>query len=410
MSFTDVVIVGGGIGGAALALALARAGHSAAILEREASPPPARRPEILWPPTMSAFERLGVVEAVRATAALPLQGLEVRRATEGREVRLLRVDRTDMEAALVQPWSTDPTATRIALLDGATATGGVELLRGVEVREVLRGPDSVTVQGARGEERVERHGRVVIGDDGVRSQVRERAGIGLPTELLPVEFLGTAGPRPAFLPADEGRAWLNPPGLAHGVVGTIFFPLPGDRFAMVALVSMDAFDRLVAAGHAAFWGEVARVAPPARELEASLRFPEGFGRFRRPFGHADRYIDDRLAILGDAAHPVTPAGGQGANMAVADAMVLADLLAKALKADDLSSAALFPYERARRAANERSITFSRRVRQALGLAQRFPPMLELLPPLLRRADRSPRQKQEFLRTLSSAFVGELLEA
>src|SRR5207248_1362065 len=127
----------------------------------------------------------------------------------------------------------------------------------------------------------------------------------------------------AFL-GGEGRLWLNSGGLRHGMLGVFLLPIPGDRVAMVIPAAFDAFDRLAGDGPESFAESFARFVPPAAHLASTLNFPRDFLRARRPVGHAERYVVDRGAILGDAAHPVTPAGGQGANMAIADAVALAE--------------------------------------------------------------------------------------
>src|SRR6185503_43567 len=106
-----------------------------------------------------------------------------------------------------------------------------------------------------------------------------------------------------------GRVWMNPGGLRHGMLGAFLLPLPDGRVAMVIPAAFDAFERLAGDGPGSFRATFARIAPPAAHLARTLRFPEDFLRARRPVGHAARYVADRAAIIGDAAHPVTPLGG-----------------------------------------------------------------------------------------------------
>ena len=77
--------------------------------------------------------------------------------------------------------------------------------------------------------------------------------------------------------------------------------------------------------------ELGGLVPAVRSLLSGKIFPEGFAKFEPHFGHVPRYGVPGAVLLGDAAHPVTPAGGQGANMAVADAVALArEILVAAL--------------------------------------------------------------------------------
>ena len=82
---------------------------------------------------------------------------------------------------------------------------------------------------------------------------------------------------------------------------------------------------------------------------------------RRRWGHAPRYGCDGLILMGYAAHPVSPVGGQGTNMAVADAATFADLVQETVP--DL----LGEYERRRRPGNERSLRFTRNAARLLQL-------------------------------------------
>ena len=123
----------------------------------------------------------------------------------------------------------------------------------------------------------------------------------------------------------------------------------------------------------------------------------------RPFGHADTYVADHVALIGDAAHPVTPAGGQGANMSVADAMVLADVADEALKKNDCSKKQLARYEEIRKPANSRSLQFSQRGALAFQFLKTFPFLAPLLPWFLTRVNLNPDAKVRLMKNVSQAF-------
>jgi 2-polyprenyl-6-methoxyphenol hydroxylase-like FAD-dependent oxidoreductase len=123
--------------------------------------------------------------------------------------------------------------------------------------------------------------------------------------------------------------------------------------------------------------------------------PEDFFHVRRPWGHAKRYGAPGALILGDAAHPVSPAGGQGANMSIADAKALAEAFLRE-PTDPLPE-----YESRRRPANARSLNFTRLA--ALGM--RVPSLVRNLayPRALRWFGRRPHRFARLLRTASTAF-------
>lgn len=379
---SDVLIVGGGIGGAVLALALGRRGHDVHVLEREAAPPPIARPEILQDATLRSLELLGAGPGLRDEAALPIRGIEIRHGPE----TILAIDEADLAAAGNRPLSTDPARVRARLLDAALATGRVTLSRGAEVTRLIGEHGHIAgVRGRMHGRSFEAHGRLLVGDDGARSVVRECLGIRARLRLFPVEFLTLAVERPPSLAADLACAWARPDAVRDDLFAALFVPLPGDRTAAVILAPIGAFDSKFRDDADAFHRSLAALTPIAAELRDHIPEPRELVRVRRVYGHADRYVADDAAILGDAAHPMSPAGGQGANAAIFDALALADVADAALRADDLSAHRLAAYERRRRPANRRSLRFTRRAVALLHLARRSATGGRFLVTLLRLA-------------------------
>jgi 2-polyprenyl-6-methoxyphenol hydroxylase-like FAD-dependent oxidoreductase len=135
-----------------------------------------------------------------------------------------------------------------------------------------------------------------------------------------------------------------------------------------------------------------------QDVVQDRRFPEDFVRVRRPWGHAQRYGREGAIVMGDAAHPVSPAGGQGANMAVADARALADI------ALHDPSYLLEQYQRRRRDANERSLRFTRGAAQLLTLPGWMTPPISSLVSVVRWANRHPSVVAPIMRYVSTAFA------
>ncbi len=399
MNTSDCIIVGGGIGGAVLALSLARRKHAVTILEKETALPQIARPEILAQSTLAVFDELGAGARIRREAALPLEGL---RLWQKGERLLLAVSREEFNEAGVLPHSTDPVRTRQILLEEAAKTGLVDVRRGVEVTGLIRQEGAIAGVQAR-EQSGESvfHSRLIVGDDGGHSRIRQALGIALPISPLAVDFLAI---KTAVVGDKEkaGQAWLNPFALGKGLAGAVKMPLPGDRAACVFILSEKAFEafRRLPEG---FMRSASGLIPQAQAIFQQNRFPEEFIHIKRPFGHAVRYVADGAALLGDAAHPVTPAGGQGANMSVADATVLAEVAHQALLKNDLSTQRLGAYELARRQANERSLSISVGADRVIRFGQLFPWLSGLIPWFIHRQD-SREGKQRLLRGLSQAFV------
>ncbi len=361
----DVVIVGAGIGGAVLALDLGRRGWRIALIERETVPPRIARPEILWSPTTNALERYGnrygVADAIRERASVKLEAIEI-----GGEKPWLRITRQDFDAAGIDAFSTNPSLTRAILAEAAVATGNVEVHRGVAVEELLR--ENGRVVGVRSSKQLVIEAQLVVGDDGGNSIVRAQLGIPLALTPFPIEFVTAMIPQ-WTLPPSRARVWIDANGAKAFIPwpdgeGILLIPLPADR--------------------------------PT---------PEGqdYKRIARPFGHAPSYVADGAALIGDAVHPMTPAGGQGANASIWDALALADVADAALRAGDVSRERLLAYERLRRPSNERSVAISRIARRAFR-AGRYLPLSLVVPSAMRTIDALGWPKRRVIRAFASTFV------
>src|ERR1700752_1607071 len=108
----DVAIVGAGIGGAVLALALGRRGWRVVLVERETVPPRFARPEVLWGATPAALESFGVADAIRDEASVALEGVQARTLSGA----LISITSRDFASADVRGFSTNPSATRALLV------------------------------------------------------------------------------------------------------------------------------------------------------------------------------------------------------------------------------------------------------------------------------------------------------
>ncbi|MFF8829506.1 FAD-dependent oxidoreductase [Streptomyces sp. NPDC015131] len=318
---SDVVVVGGGIGGLATALAAARRGHRVRVLERAA-----RFAEIgagiqIAPNGIAALDRLGLGDRVRATA-VRMDALRFMDGVTGEHV--VSMPLTDAyRARFGHPYVVVHRAElHTLLLDACRSTGAVELRGGSAVTGYAQDGHSASVLLADG-------GRVtgdaVVGADGIHSALRRQlvgdgdprvSGIAvyravLPMDRVPEEFRGAnvtwwAGPSCHFVhyPIAGGTA-LN---LAASWDGGLTEP-----FAGVPVPAARVLDRL-----AGLTGEA-----PTR----LLRLGEGWKSWmlvdRDP---VDDWTDGRVTLLGDAAHPMLHYAAQGACQALEDAVLLGDLL------------------------------------------------------------------------------------
>jgi 2-polyprenyl-6-methoxyphenol hydroxylase-like FAD-dependent oxidoreductase len=387
---TDFVIVGGGIGGLVLAELLGRGGKRVVVLERSTGPPPWNRPEVLWPATIKLLCTLLPRQQWEEEAVLPLGGMEL---FNGREF-VWGISPEILERAGVQPWSTNPNQTRELLM----RLSSFELHRGVEVKEVLKEKGQIVgVLGRHMESGREQEwlARWTVGDDGANSLVRKACGIRLDTRLLPVDLLCFQCDWPREFRPNAGRIWPNWRTAKAGILALGSVPFASRKGVGIVPVRPQVFDDLPRTQAA--WREFVEMEPALTTLVGGRRFPEDFQRVRRPWGHAARYGTAGALLMGDAAHPVSPAGGQGANMSVADGRSIAELVLAGRY--DLMEA----YQRRRRAANERSMRFTRVAAFAFGLPHGLV-FNAATGWLARQAGRHPSLIARAIRFISTAFL------
>lgn len=394
----DVVIVGAGIGGAVLALDLGSRGWHVALAERASGPLRIARPEILWGATPRALERFGIAEAIRHSASVPLEAVDI-----GGRKPWLGITREDFAAAGVDAFSTNPAMTRTILASAAVATGNVEIHRGVAVEGLLHNDGRVTgVRARRGDATILLEASLVVGDDGANSVVRTHLGIPITVDVFPIEFV-TAMITRWPLPPNRVRVWINRKGIGDGLPVAAFFPWPENEGVLLVPLPPDRAKRFFEEPAEVFWSALGRATPMAGTMREQLEFPRDFSRVTRPFGHAGSYVANGAALIGDAAHPMTPAGGQGANASIWDALALADVADAALRVGDLSRERLLPYERLRRPANDQSVSFSRLARRLFRIG-RFLPLTIVAPLVAKTVNTLGWPKRKIIGSFATTFM------
>ena len=342
----DFLIVGGGVAGGVLAGLLGRQGKKVLVIEKATEPAGLIRPEIVWPATTGVLGSLIPRERLAADLLLRLGSVDVR----GGNGESLLLSRAFLDGAGIERCSLEPNKLREQLL----SLDGFELRRGVEVTGLLRergrvvGVRSREVGGDRQHEFLARH---TVGNDGVRSFVRQECGLPMRTRMFPLDFLCFGFVWPSRFEGRSTRVWFNTHGLASGILALFAVPLPNGKGAGLIAVRPWIFDRPGETQQG--WSRFREIDSGIVDVMGAQQFPGDLTRIRRRWGHAPRYGCDGLILMGDAAHPVSPVGGQGTNMAVADAATFADLVQE--NVPDL----LGEYERRRRPANGRSLRFTR---------------------------------------------------
>ncbi len=341
----DVAIVGAGVGGAALALALAsRYPVSVLLLERQPGPGNLNRGDSLLPATTGLLSGWGVSPRLRAAGARPLDRMEVHDARAG---LLFAAPLPSPEHApyLVLP---HPQIER-TLVEAALATGRVEVRYRRHATGLVEEGGRVTgidLQHGRKSERV--LARLVVGADGSSSVVRGALGIPLPRRSYRHAYYGLDVERPAdYAPAM--RIELTRAG------GVLVVPSPDpSRVGLGVLVHPQEHDVYRSGSLQAKLDAIRRRSP---FLEGCTNPGPAPHLYRLSCAHAPRYVAAGAVLLGDAVHVVDPTGGQGMTLAVEDAAALARHSGPALAGGDLDRA-LAAYERERRPKNAFAIAAS----------------------------------------------------
>jgi salicylate hydroxylase len=320
-----VLIAGGGIAGLAAAVALARVGIGSVVLERRSEFSDAGAGIQIGPNGVHVLDALGVRAAVADRAGRP-DAIEVREGRTGRILsRLplgawvedrhgapyLTVHRRDLQSALVQ---------------AAAAAAPVALRLSANVVDISRPGDAIAIDCSNGE-RLE--GEALIGADGVFSLVRKHVEAGA---FRQPAFAGRTAARTVVaaerfarhLASNTTGVWLAPG--AH----VVHYPVRSGREVAVVVVREEDWSERDWSGEVdrdALMDSLKGFAPELRHALSEAGEWRRWALFSAP--KLKRWVSGRIALLGDAAHPVLPFLAQGGCLALEDAVVLAAAVAAA---------------------------------------------------------------------------------
>ncbi|MFI5262051.1 MAG: NAD(P)/FAD-dependent oxidoreductase [Candidatus Limnocylindrales bacterium] len=318
----DVVIVGGGPAGAAVASHLARAGREVVLLERA--------PAYRWhaggvftsPAAVSALRRLGLTDDLLHVIARPVPAMRVE-TRSGVTFRMTYGDDGSLSAPAVglDRAVLDPILLDLASRAGAAVRMGVTVTRverpargGMPFQLDLRSPSGGVWHEA---------ARVVVGADGIRSQVARSLGVGRPARLgarIGLTFHladpGSDGPRDARMRV-----------LRDGYIGIA--PVPRGRVNVGIVLGRSWRPMLFAEGAQRLAARIVRAVPRTDDDPATWRTGDRCDAVvgAAPIGHrVTRPAGSRWFLVGDAAGFLDPFTGEGLHRALVSAELAADAI------------------------------------------------------------------------------------
>lgn len=322
----QVVIAGGGIGGLAAALACARQGLPVQLLERAAQLSEVGAGIQIGPNVTRILQAWGLSEALNRVAAFP-ERLQARDAQTGQVLGSLRLGER-AQTLYGAPYATIHRADLHALLWDAAQAAGVQTALGQTIAGWSESTEGVVAQSASGQSW---QADVLVGADGVWSTVRQQLLADAPARFtghLAFRALVPQADLPSALRSDEITVWMGPS------LHVVHYPVQAGRaLNVVAIVHGEkpanphGWDH---AGHAdTLMQAMGHVGADLRQrLEAIPAWRLWALHDRPPVSAASQMAQGRVALLGDAAHPMRPYLAQGAGMAIEDAQVLAQCLAQ----------------------------------------------------------------------------------
>jgi 2-polyprenyl-6-methoxyphenol hydroxylase-like FAD-dependent oxidoreductase len=351
---TDVLIVGAGPAGLTLAVGLAQQGRLVTLIDGQAASDHTSRAAVVHARTLEVLAPYAVADRLAA------QGIQAPRFTiRDRDRILVPVPFDDLPTAYPYTLMVSQAVTEAVLLQRLTELGG-RVLRPYTVTSLEQDDAGVTAILSNG-------GRIraayAVGADGMHSTVREQAGIGFTGGTYEESFTLADVRLSGGVPANEVILYFSPAGLV------VVAPLPGGIHRIVATVKDSPQQPDIA-----FVQHLLDTRGPAAQ-RATVHEVVWGSRFRVHHRVADSFRAARVLLVGDAAHVHSPAGGQGMNAGITDAVALAECLGAVL--DGGSPDLLDTYTATRRPVAQQVVSLADRLTRLATINRRLRPIRNL---------------------------------
>ena len=339
----DLLIVGGGMVGATIAVALGNTDLKVAVVEQQY--PDEFKPESEHDLRVSALsiaseqilKNLGVWEGILARRSCPYRRMKIWESNEDQASTEFVSE--DVGAAHLG-YIVENKVIQLALLEKLKQFNNIELICPADTISIDYSPGCSLVQLVDGRELI---GKLLVAADGGSSRVRAAAGIGVHSWDYDQQAL-VASVITELPQQDITWQQFTPNG------PLAFLPLSGNRASLVWYNHPAEVKRLLQLDDADFTRELVNAFPDRLGSIESLLSRGAFPLKRQ---HAQAYVKEGVALAGDSAHMINPLAGQGVNIGLLDAAALAETVLEGHKQGiDLSDLKLLKqYEQQRRKHN-----------------------------------------------------------
>ncbi|MEC0210941.1 NAD(P)/FAD-dependent oxidoreductase [Paenibacillus ehimensis] len=338
---TDVLIVGAGIAGATLALAMGRKGYNVTLIDRLKRFQNIPKGDFLQPVTIDILNGLGVLPDISRHCATVTK---VNYGTIG-GVKCFTGNYADLDMPVKYALNGEHRKIHEGVINAATALPNVRFYPGVNAEKLVYANGRVAgVMAGSDEGTVTITCKVLVGSDGIKSKIREQ--LALKYNLYPYEekkakmFVFTLH---TAIPPEAEASFYFGQGVSCGA-----FPLPDNRVRVYLALRKDLWQKIKDEGIEALQALLHSLYPRLKDEVAQIADFKQVQSVPAFYLHTPKWAVDGAVLLGDACHALSPALGQGMNLAIQGAMELAGTLEAALSTGDYSENTLRSYEKKRR--------------------------------------------------------------
>lgn len=342
----DVVIVGGGMVGAAVACGLGNSVIKVAVIEKflpeafDSEQSHDLRVSALSIASKNILESVGAWQGILNKRFCPFKRMRVWETAGDTEFNSDDINCSELGFIV------ENRVIQLALLERLAGFNNVELLAPKNIKKINYSTSEQTILEF--DDGDEIHAKLIVAADGGNSRVRQTVGLGVTSWDYKQHALVI------YVETDYGQQDIT---WQHFVASgpQAFLPLTGHYGSIVWYNSAD---------------EIRRLKTLSKEdlmVELTASFPDCLGKIKQILGlasfplkrqHAQQYVKEGAVLVGDAAHMINPLAGQGVNIGLLDAAALSEVLVEAVgKGEDIAKVSVLQrYEKMRRNENLKMMT------------------------------------------------------